>query len=99
MCTRQKALQYVITNGSGSKSDLVNCITERQYDEFVSVGLIREPVKMSVIPRVVSLEIGSKDWVATPLAFKRAVELNLKAVRGLRFKTKTKGFFEIITGK
>lgn len=93
MCTRQKALQYVITNGSGIKTDLVKHISAWQYEEFVSVGLIREPVKMHGVN---APEFISRDWVATPLAYKRAVELNLKAVRELKFKSNRKSLKTIL---
>lgn len=81
MCTRQKAIQFVITNGSGTEEQLVSVISKRQYDEFMSVGLIKKPF------RVVASHSSNIEWVATGLAFKRAYELNLRAVKSLRFKT------------
>lgn len=83
MCTRQKAIQFVITNGSGTEDQLVAKITKRQYDEFMSVGLIKKPLRV-MSSHSSDIEI---EWVATGLAFKRAYELNLRAVRSLKFKT------------
>lgn len=96
MCTRQKAIQFVITNGSGTEQQLVSVISKRQYDEFMAVGLIRKPL------RVMAHHSSQVEWVATSLAFERAHELNLRAVSSLKFgqepKKKKRGlraFFSI----
>ncbi len=81
MCTRQKAIQFVITNGSGTEKQLVSVISKRQYDEFMSVGLIKKPL------RVATSHSTNIEWIATSLAFKRAYELNLRAVKSLKFKS------------
>lgn len=84
MCTRQKAIQFVITNRSGTEEQLVSVISKRQYDEFMAVGLIKKPL------RVMTHHSSVVEWVATGLAFKRAHELNLKAVRSLKFEPEHK---------
>lgn len=82
MCTRQKAIQIVITNGTGTEEELVSHITQRQYDEFMSVGLIKKPF------RVIGAHTSKIEWVATGLAYRRAYELNLKTVKSLKFGRK-----------
>lgn len=84
MCSRIEAIQVVITNVSGTKSELVDKITLRQYNDFIMAGLIREPVKVPRHTRRSSRLSILKEWVATPLAFERAKSLNLSAVRSLR---------------
>lgn len=84
MCTRQKAIQFVITNGAGTEKQLVSVISKRQYDEFMAVGLIKKPL------RIMTRHSSQIEWVATSLAFERAHELNLKAVRSLKFRRESK---------
>ena len=84
MCTRQKAIQFVITNGSGTENQLVSVISRRQYDEFMAIGLIKRPL------RVMAHQSSQIEWVATSLAFKRAHELNLRTVSSLKFGQSSK---------
>lgn len=81
MCTRLKAIQFVITNGSGTEEQLVSMISKRQYDEFMSVGLIKKPF------RVKASSSTGVEWIATKLAFQRAYDLNLRPLRSLKFKS------------
>lgn len=87
MCTRIEAIQVVITNQYGRKKDLVNRISLRQYEAFVSTGLIREPVRLPGQDLESSVGGTIKEWVATKFAFERAATLNLKA--GSKFKIST----------
>lgn len=85
MCTRIEAIQVVITNQYGRKKDLVKWISLRQYETFVSAGLIREPVRMPGQHETSQSGVTVKEWVATKFAFERAENLNLKAARRFRF--------------
>lgn len=85
MCSRIEAIQIVITNVSGTKHDLVRSISLRHYEEFISSGLIREPVKVPGHTAKSSRLSVLKEWVATPLAFERANSLNIRAVKSLKF--------------
>lgn len=85
MCTRIEAIQVVITNQYGRKQDLVNWISLRQYETFVSAGLIREPVRMPGQHVTSQSGVIVKEWVATRFAFERAENLNLKAARRFLF--------------
>ncbi|MDE6007634.1 MAG: hypothetical protein K2G90_00310 [Muribaculaceae bacterium] len=85
MCTRIEAIQVVISNQYGRKSDLIDKISLSQYKIFVSTGLIRELVRM---PH--SSDVGIREWVATPFAFERANTLNVKADKRLLFQKKKK---------
>lgn len=67
MCTRQKAIEIIISEKSGSKHDLSKKIGHF-YDAFLTMGFIRE--KVSILKSGVSAE-DRIQWETTPLATKR----------------------------
>ncbi|MDE6792220.1 MAG: hypothetical protein K2J48_03965 [Muribaculaceae bacterium] len=90
MCTRIEAIQVVISNQYGRKSDLIDKISLSQYKIFVSTGLIRELVRMPHSSDVATSVMGIREWVATPFAFERANTLNVKADKRFLFQKKKK---------
>lgn len=83
MCDRSDAIRYLITNQFGNKAELTERITLRQYESFLTTGMIYEPAQA---PTEINPSV-DKQWITTGLAYERARILNLMPGRKFRLKS------------
>lgn len=69
-------IRVICHNRYGLKSELIDVIGKRYYEEFLKVGYIYEPVKMPDDYNEFE-EQYKREWVASSFAYKRADELYL----------------------
>lgn len=86
MCSRTDAIRCLITNEFGKTDELKARITPRQYESFLTTGMIYEPAPA---PEGIQSS-GEKQWITTQFAYERARMLNLKPGRKFRLKSTPK---------